>query len=117
MHSSVLSMPITGSMRREKSHRTRFGRSRSQPPTENRSSFLSTSSPRMKNIFGNLLHLSTHPASLSTNMINRNKLGSSLAMTTPRDRRLRLKIKRGSSITYPSSSMEIRVKCLALTDE
>lgn len=110
MHSSALSMPPTGVIRREKSNRSRLPRSKSQPASEHTPSFISSTNPRMKNVFVDLLHLSIHPSYLSPNSHQRTKLGSSLAFHSNNDRLSRLRLHQGSSLTYPSSSMEIRVK-------
>jgi len=116
MLSSAVSMPVTtGSIHRSKS----------QPPAENRSSFVSPPSPPathpMKNFFENILYLTPHRHISANTFTNRSKLSSSLSINVPSDRSSRTKIGHPSIISSisihsitPYSSCESRVYLLVV---
>ena len=114
MHSSALSMPPSGTVHREKSDRSRFVRSRSQPPGEHVGSFVSMpnlpSNTPMRNFIENLLHLSPHRHASTTNTrTSRTKPGSSLGTNLPMERSSRLRFANPSSSLYTPSSTDIQV--------
>ncbi len=89
---------------RDKSHQNNTLRSRSQPASDNHSSYFTPSTPSltnpMKNFFGNLLHLTPHRHVSTLNTIpTRSKITSSLSTIIPSDRSSRARIAHPSIVS------------------
>jgi hypothetical protein len=103
MLSSALSMPASGNTHLHQQSST--FRSKSQPPIDNRRSYLFSPSPSpivhpMKNFFENLLHLTPHRhIAPSSSIGNRTKVTSSLSTNVPTDRSSRIKISHPSIVS------------------
>jgi hypothetical protein len=101
----------SGNTHRNKSHKNDILRTKSQPPTDTRyrsvaSSNSSTAHP-MKNLIGNLLHLTPHRyvSSLNTSA-NRSKISSSLSTAFPSNRSSRIRFAHTSIVSSMSIHSE-----------